>query len=121
MQKWQEKKVNDTPIANTILTLSFVHYLQLMTFYAILLKISNIINILRINKLYVFMFLLLFFVFNYLLLYNKRNWLNYLQEFENESEKASKKGNIFVIGYLIGSILLFFITVILLFSYDSIF
>lgn len=108
---------NDTPIGNTILTLSIVHFFQLTT---ILLFIDRVITPLKwiydIDKTYLYIGALLYFVVFYFLVYNKKRWDSYIKEFSNESESQRKKGNIIVISCLIGSILLFFISLPVLFS-----
>jgi hypothetical protein len=102
---------NDTPIGNTILTLAVVHFFHFLT---ILFFIDNIImplkGIWNINKTYIYIGAILYFILFYFLMYNKERWDSYIKEFENESEKDRKRGNIQVIVFLIGSILLFFIS-----------
>lgn len=114
---WALKKKSNTPIANVIFTLSFVHFAQLLTVYSIGLRFIPTFKILsHLTKIYVGGFMILFCIINYFLIYNKEKWNSYLEEFRNESTEQSKKGKILVLSYLIGSIVLFFITVILLFS-----
>ena len=48
------KKNNDTPIANVIITLAFVHFIQLFILYNILLIFFPLIDIYsKIDKIYV--------------------------------------------------------------------
>ena|ERR1700744_950975 len=116
LYSWSLKKKNDTPVFNVIITLTAVHYFQLLTIYCFCFKLFHIFNIFsKNNGLYVGLFMLLFLILNYFLLYNKERWESYISEFENESSKESFKGKIYVLSYLIGSILLFFISLPLIF------
>lgn len=117
LYSWALRRENDTPVFNVIITLTFVHFVQLFTIYMVLLKYMPEISIFNVEKkIYLYIFGVAFIVLNYFILYNKKRWETYLQEFKNESEKESRKGKIIVLGYLIGSILLFFITAIILFA-----
>jgi RsiW-degrading membrane proteinase PrsW (M82 family) len=108
---WSVSKSGETPVANTILTLATVHFFQ---FAILLLFIDQVITPIRwiydINKIYLFIGALVYFVLFYFLVYNKKRWASYIDEFKNENERDRKKGNILVISFLIGSILLFFIS-----------
>jgi len=114
---WTANKKNDTPIGNTILTLGLIHLFQLAT---VLLFIDKIIIplewIYNINKVYLFIGALIYFILFYFLLYNKERWNSYIEEFSNESESERKRGNFLVIAFLVGSILLFFISLPVLFA-----
>jgi len=110
------KKNNDTPIANVIITLAFVHFIQLFILYNILLIFFPLIDIyLKIDKIYVGIFFLLFMGSHYFIFYNKVRWQYYLEEFKNETDAEKRRGWWFVRIYLIGSILLFFILIPVLF------
>ena len=110
---------NDTPIANTILTLSIIHFFQLLT---LLLIIDRLITPFlftenhNVGKGTLFIGLVIYFGLFYLVVYNKQRWNAYVEEYKNESEEQRKRGNRFVITYLVGSILLFFISLPVLFT-----
>src|ERR1700743_1802930 len=108
---WTAHKKGDTPIGNTILALGVAHLFQLAI---ILLFIDKIVTPIKwvydINKTYLSLGVLVYFTLFYFLIYNKRRWNSYVEEYKNESESQRKKGNFFVIAFLIGSILLFFIS-----------
>lgn len=115
LYSWALEKKNDTPVANVVLTLTFVHYTQLFSIYIILLKIFPEISIFnKLNKIYIGLGLIIFAVGNYFMLYNKRRWASYLEEFKDEDASIKIKGNILVLIYLIGSILLLFMLAIIL-------
>jgi amino acid transporter len=115
---WTANKKGDTPVGNTILTLGVVHFFQLAI---VLLFIDRIITPLKwiydINKSYLFGGAMIYFIVLYLLLYNKSKWNSYVQEFSGESEIERKRGNLWVLIFLVGSILLFFISLPILFSF----
>lgn len=114
---WTANKRGDTPIANTILTLGIIHLFQLAI---ILLFIDRVIIPLNwlynINIIYILIVALAYFVLLYFLLYNKNRWNSYVEEFGNETDSERRKGTIMVIVFLVGSILLFFISLPILFS-----
>ena len=62
---------------------------------------------------------IIYFILFYFLVYNKERWSSYLKEFENESEQKRKSGNIKVICFLIGSIVLYILSFPILFSISS--
>ena len=117
MYSWSLKRNNDTPIFNVIITLAFVHFVHLFTVYMVILKFFPAISIFNLrDKFYLYIFGVIFIIVNYLFLYNKKRWESYVEEFKNESENESRRGKIYVLAYLMGSILLFFITTIILFA-----
>lgn len=117
LYSWGLKKPGDTPITNVIITLTFVHLVQLFTLYLIALRFFPSINIFaNVDKLYIGIFFIAFCVLNYFLIYNKNRWASYMEEFKNESLKESKQGKLFVLAYLIGSIVIFFILLPVLFG-----
>jgi len=114
---WGLKRKGDTPVANVILTLTVVHAMQLLTLSSISRSVWDYPNYLEsINKLYVAIIFFLFAGLHYLLLYNKKRWAGYIEEFKNESSQQRKKGTVLVLLYLVGSILLFFALMPILFS-----
>ena len=114
---WTANKRGDTPIGNTILTLGVVHFFQMAI---LLLFIDRVITPLKwmynINKSLLFIGAIIYFILFYLLLYNKERWNSYIDKFSTETERQRKVGNFWVISFLIGSILLFFISLPVLFS-----
>jgi hypothetical protein len=108
----------DTPVANVIITLTIVHFIQLFSFYLILLKIFPQLNVLdRINWLLLGIGLIIFGIIHYFIFYNKRKWNLYLEEFKNESPSKRKKGKILVLSYLIGSFVIFFMLLPILYGF----
>lgn len=117
LYRWALKKKNDTPVFNVIVTMSFIHILQLMTFYHILLKYGMVYNIYKSNNgLWIGIFFLFFLVSYYFVIYNKARWEGYLLLFNDEDKRTSRRGTAYVLFYLIGSIALFFGALILLFG-----
>ena len=118
MYNWGLKKKSDTPVANVVITLTFVHFVQLFTIYLILLKFFPQINIFNnVDGLYVGIFLIITGIIHYFLIYNKKRWELYMEEFNNENIIESRRGNKLVLFYLIGSIVLFFLLLPLLFGF----
>lgn len=114
---WSINKKGDTPIANTVITLGIVHFFQLLTLILFIDRIIVPINgIFDINKMVVGVGLLLYFVLLYFVLYNKQRWNSYLEELNHETDRERKRGNRLVLLFLIGSILLFFIALPVLFT-----
>ena len=115
---WGLKKKSDTPIANVIITLTFVHFVQLFSFYLILLRIFPQINIFKkVDGIYIGLGLIIIGLIHYFLIYNKTRWTKYFEEFKNENFTKSKRGSILVLAYLIGSIFLFFLLLPILYGF----
>lgn len=110
------RKVGNAQITNVILTLTLTHFIQLMILYSIASRFIPSI-ILRLDKLYIGLFFIVFIFLNYYLFYNKEKWESYLNEFKNENDKESSKGTFLVFAYLIGTVLLFFVLMPLLFGF----
>jgi hypothetical protein len=112
---------NDTPIFNTIATLTIVHWFQLLNIFYVVdeftsYKIWNsIFSPSKFNPIIV----ILFGILNFILLYNKKKWKSYDEEFKNESPKERKRGLIIVLSYLIGTIILSFVLVIAIGEYKA--
>jgi len=118
LYNWGLKKNSDTPIANVIITLTFVHFVQLFSLYLILLRNFPQINIFKkVDGIYIGLALIVIGIIHYFLIYNKTRWAEYVEEFKNEDNTKSKRGNIMVITYLIGSIILFFLLLPLLYGF----
>jgi hypothetical protein len=117
LYSWGLRKKGDTPVANVIITLSIVHFFQILLLYSVIGKFFPKIAIFdNIGKIYIGIFLVLFMIAHYFLLYNKKRWKGYLEEFKNESSQQNKKRKVFVLIYLIGSILMFFALMPVLFG-----
>lgn len=114
---WTANKKGDTPIGNTVLTLGVVHLFHLLI---ILLFIDRVITplpwLLDPNSAFVFIGAITWFVLFYFIIYNKKKWNSYIEQYGKETERQRKWGNFFVIVYLVGSMLLFFISIPVLFS-----
>lgn len=115
---WSLNKKSDTPIGNTIITLGIVHFFQFTTLLFLIDKylFRILYLIFKLNVTYVFIIALIYFVLFYLVIYNKNRWNSYCREFENEIPSEKRKGNIYVLLYVIGSILIFFISLPLIFG-----
>ena len=117
MYSWRISKKDDTPISTIIIILTFIHFTQILILYSIIGKLFPQFAIFdNLKKIYIGLFFIFFLLFNYLIFYNKSHWQNYLVEFKNESTSESNRGWWLVRIYLIGSVLLFFILMPLLFS-----
>jgi amino acid transporter len=114
---WTANKKGDTPIANTILALAIMHFFQLLT---ILFFIDQVITpldwVYNIKKGYLFIGAIIYFIIFYFLVYNKSRWNNYVEEYKTESTKEKREGNVLVILFLIGSIIIFFISLPVFFA-----
>ena len=114
---WSSKEYGSTPVANVILTLAFVHFLH---FFIILIFFDQIITPLpwfyKLKKHELFVGIIIYFAIFYFIIYNKEKWNSYIEEFRNESEIDRKRGNIMVIAFLVGSILMCLISIPVLFT-----
>ena len=114
---WTVNKKNDTPIANTIFVLGIAHLFQMLTLFLVIDRLVVPLEwAWNLNKFYLLIGLIFYFILFYFLIYNKNRWKSFVEEFKNESEEQRKRGNILVISYLIGSFLLFFVSLPILFT-----
>ena len=114
---WTVNKKNDTPIANTIFVLGIAHFFQMLTLFLVIDRLVVPLEwAWNLNKFYLLIGLIFYFILFYFLIYNKNRWKSFVEEFKNESEEQRKRGNILVISYLIGSFLLFFVSLPILFT-----
>jgi len=114
---WTKYKKNDTPITNTCLTLAAVHFFQIATLLVIVDRsIFHLSFIFNINKIFVFLFALTCPAVFQLIVYNKDRWNRYVEEYSCESEENRIKGNVKVVSFVVGSIVLFFVSVIVLYG-----
>lgn len=118
LYSWALRRENDTPVFNVMITLIFTHFIQLFTIYMVVVKYVPAISVFSNDrKYYPFIFFLLFAPLNYALLYNKAKWESYLDEFRNEGKNESRRGSVMVLAYLIGSIVLFFATLFVVYVF----
>lgn len=118
LYSWRISKNDDTPIATVILLLSITHGFQLLILYSLIGKFIPKTAIFdNLPKIYVGMFFILFIIANHFVLYNKTRWQEYFEEFKDEPEAEKNRGSLLVAVYLLGSVLLFFILMPLLFGF----
>ena len=112
---------NDTPIFNTIATLTIVHWFQLLNIFYVVDEFTSykIWNSIFSPSKFNPMIVILFGILNFILLYNKKKWKSYDEEFKNELPKERKRGLIIVLSYLIGTIILSFVLVIAIGEYKA--
>jgi amino acid transporter len=113
---WTANKKGEIPVTNTILTLSVVHFFHLLILLLFVDRIIVPLHLWNLNKVYFLLAISLYFLVFYLLIYNKKRWSNYIEEYRNEDEEQRRKGNIYVKIFLIGSIVLFFVLLPVLFA-----
>lgn len=116
LYSWGRERSN-TPITNVVITLAFVHFVQLLTVYMVILNFFPELNILSYGlKFYHYILGVLFVLAHYFIFYNKKRWDSYVKEFGNETLSEKKRGAYCVIAYFAACILLFFGVVIFLFE-----
>ncbi|MBV8252011.1 MAG: hypothetical protein JO154_05335 [Chitinophaga sp.] len=95
---------DNTPVFNVIITLAFVHYMQIITALMIMKSmLRSKVTFPRLVPEYVVGFAILFSIAHYFLFYNKKRWASYEKEFKDESPEERRRGKIYVLAYLIGS------------------
>jgi hypothetical protein len=111
---WRLRKKDNTPFTTTELLMCSFHYFHLLTLNAFITyffpKMQN-----NFNKLQVVLIAAGIQLLYHLLVYNKEKWLKYVEEFQSETSEQRKRGTLFIWVYAIGSIVLFFMSVPLLF------
>lgn len=118
---WRMRVNDKTPGLSIILMMSILHIIQLLTVYLIVIKIfPSIHRNYHLTKTQVVVIALLTFFSYYLLVYNKERWNGYIEKFKDETPQMRRKGTFWVNLFTVGTVILFFITGILLFIvYDN--
>ena len=115
LYSWRLKEKDDTPSTTVELLMCIPHYMQILTIYLYLTYFFPTLKNNSLNKWQV-MFIALGFQFLYhLLIYNKKRWTSYINDFENETSEQRRRRTMFIYLYILGSILLFFISLFILF------
>jgi Ca2+/Na+ antiporter len=114
MYKYALETKNSTPEESVVMTIMFLHFMQLATVTMLVTSvvpgIYNIIN--PGNKIGVILFLFFFYFLIRRLIYNKSKWVAYIKEFENESQLEKRKGFWIVFVFIVGTIFLFFLPIL---------
>jgi len=111
LYSWRLEKNNDTPEATVIFTLSFVHLIQIGIIFLIAIKIMPTFQLTNFKK---FAAVIGFALLYYLFIYNKKRWLGYIEKFKDETPEQRKKGTFFVRLFTLGSVILFFVTAVVI-------
>ncbi len=116
LYSWAKKRDN-TPVATVVITLAVVHLFQFSTLINIIFYLTDF-NFIRyfyeVDKILFLVFLIIWGAINYKVLYNQQKWDDLLIRFKNENPKNSRTGSIYVLLYLISSVLIFFLSLPLL-------
>lgn len=91
------------------------HVFQIATLYAICIYCYPAIKNLRLNKVQLIFIFIGIQLLYHLLIYNKKKWMNYIEEFKNETNEERRKGTNLIIAYTAGTYLLFFVCLIAFF------
>jgi len=112
---WRLQKNDDTPGATVIFIMSFIHLVHIMILYVLAIKLGLVRNLIHLNKPAKYLVVPGIALVYYLLVYNKKRWLKYVEEFKDETPLQRKRGTLFMQLFTIGSILLFFLLLPVLF------
>jgi hypothetical protein len=86
-----------------------------MILYVLAIKLGLVRNLIHLNKPAKYLVVPGIALVYYLLVYNKKRWLKYVEEFKDETPLQRKRGTLFMQLFTIGSILLFFLLLPVLF------
>ena len=110
MYRYALETKNSTPEESVVMTLMFLHFMQLLTVTMMVPGLYNIIN--PENKIGLILFLFFFYFLIRRLIYNKSKWISYMKEFENENQLEKRKGFWIVFMFIAGTIFLFFLPIL---------
>ena len=114
---WMQKRKRATPVFSTVAILALAHVLQIFIILNIIDRfIVDIGRFIYVNDLVVRVESMLFLFIYYHVVYNKKRWESYMEKYGNETEAERKRGNRMVLLYLIGSIVLFFLSFPIIYS-----
>ncbi len=110
MYRYALETKNSTPEESVVMTLMFLHFMQLLTVMMMVPGLYNII--IPENKIGLILLLFFFYFLIRKLIYNKSKWVSYLKKFENESPLEKRKGFWIVFMFIAGTIFLFFLPIL---------
>ena len=90
------------------------HYFQLLTIYSIVTRISPGSSQ-HLSKLQVIFLLISFQLLYHFLVYNRKRWMNHVEEFKGETSEQRAKGTNLIFAYTVGTYVLFFLTLIIVY------
>jgi hypothetical protein len=116
LYSWRLNQNDDTPLATVVLLLFGVHGFQIMTVMVLLAKVfPSFVVFFQQRKPIVFLGFLVLLVLYLLIVFNKRRWLEFIEEFKGETSKQRKKRGVLVWLFTTGTVILFFVLLPLLF------
>jgi hypothetical protein len=115
LYSWRLQKKDITPVTSTEIMMCISHFFQLMTLYAILVYFFPKLDS-SLTKLQVVLIAFAFQFLYHFLVYNKKRWNRYNEEFRDETDLQRKRGTFYIACYIIGSPLLFFASLTILFG-----
>lgn len=119
LYSWGLIRKSDTPVGNVVITLVFVHYVQILSLYFILLKLFPQLSIFNnrygiVIPIFILVSLAAFIYFTFC---SNNKCESYFNEFKDESTQKRKRGSRLVLSFLIGSICFFFLLLPILFGF----
>ena len=111
---WRLKKDN-IPSSTVELLMCLPHLFQLATVYIVLLYFFPSLKKINLTNFQLITCLIGFQLLYHVIVYNKKRWMDYIEEFKNETDEQRKKRTTLIIIYTIGTYLLFFGGLIILF------
>ena len=111
---WRLKKDN-IPSTTVELLMCLPHLFQLATVYIVLLYFFPSLKKINLTNFQLITCLIRFQLLYHVIVYNKKRWMDYIEEFKNETDEQRKKRTTLIIIYTIGTYLLFFGGLIILF------
>ena len=118
---WRLRAKDNAPIMTVVMTMCVVHYFQAIILYVVLTRfVIRTYWQIPVNEVYIYLISFGFIIIYYLLIYNKKRWEKYIEEFKDETPQQRKIGTIHLRLFTIGSVVLFFICMPLLYwNYES--
>lgn len=113
---WRLQQKDNTPVGTVVMVMCIVHFFQGFTIYSLFTRfVLQSFKQIQINKPVTYVIAFGIVLLYYFFVYNKRRWDGYIEEFKYESLNHRKRGTLLVRLFTIGSIVLFFVCMSLLF------
>jgi membrane protease YdiL (CAAX protease family) len=112
---WRLKEKDNIPGTTVELLMLLPHLFQIASLYAISIYLFPGIKNIKLTKLQLVLVLIGIQLAYHLFIYNKKKWMEYIEEFKDETAQERQRGTNLIIIYTVATYVLFFVCLIALF------
>lgn len=107
-------KKDTTPIGDTVLVMSIIHFLQALTIFLYLNLLLGFKLSYFPKNIFFYAISVIYFLIYYFLVFHNGKWKNWAKEFKKESAEERRRNGLRVWFFCWGSVVFFFLSLIIL-------